>query len=370
VSADPRRAELDRRVLEWIREPRWNYSEKRFEEFALELFAFQFEHCEIYRRFCEARSQTPSDVKTWREIPAVPTSAFKEVDLRCFPADDTIHFFKTSGTSTDVRGTLYLDTLELYEASLLPTFRRFMFPEFLLPDDRAVIRVLAPSPIERPDSSLSHMFGVVLDALGESGSGFDVENGELIFDRVLTVMVESAASEVPITLCGTAFAFVHLIDHMTQRGVLIGLPSASRIMETGGFKGRSREIPRAELYAEIKRVLGIPAERIVNQYGMTELGSQFYDSVIRGPSEPRRKLGPPWARVVIVDPETGHEAATGQVGSIVVVDLANTGSVVSLQTGDLGRAVLDGFEVIGRESGADSRGCSIGADEDLSQGSP
>ncbi|MBW2715210.1 MAG: long-chain fatty acid--CoA ligase [Deltaproteobacteria bacterium] len=370
MSADPRRAEIDRRILEWMREPRWSYSEKRFEELALELFAFQFEHCEIYRRFCEARSQTPDDVKTWRQIPAVPTSAFKEIDLRCFPADETAHCFRTSGTSTDIRGTLYLDTLELYEASLLPTFRHFMYPEFLLPEDRAMIRVLAPSPIELPDSSLSHMFGVVVDALGEPNSDFDVENSELLFDRVLTLLVESAASEIPMTLCGTAFAFVHLIDHMAERGVLIGLPSASRIMETGGFKGRSREIPRVELYAELKRVLGISPERIINQYGMTELGSQFYDSVIRGPSEPRRKLGPPWARVVIVDPETGHEAATGQVGSIVVVDLANTGSVLSLQTGDLGRAILDGFEVIGREPGADARGCSIGADEILGMGSP
>jgi hypothetical protein len=370
VSADPRRADIDRRVLEWMREPRWSYGEERFENLALELFAFQFEHCEIYRRFCEGRGQTPGDVKTWRQIPAVPTSAFKEVELRCFPADETAHCFRTSGTSMDVRGTLYLDTLELYEASLLPTFRHFIFPEFLLPEDRAAIRVLAPSQIEQPDSSLSHMFGVALDALGEPGSDFDVENGELLFDRVLTVLVESAASEVPITLCGTAFAFVHLIDHMNERGVLIGLPAASRIMETGGFKGRSREIPSTELYAEFKRVLGIPAERIVNQYGMTELGSQFYDSVIRAPSEPRRKLGPPWARVVIVDPETGHQAATGHVGSIVVIDLANTGSVLALRTGDLGRAVLDGFEVIGREPGADQRGCSIGVDDILTRGSP
>jgi hypothetical protein len=370
VSADPRRAEIDRHVLKWMRESRWSYSDKRFEELTLELFAYQFEHCEIYRRFCEGRSQTPNNVNTWRQIPAVPTSAFKEVELRCFPTEYTEHRFHTSGTSTNVRGTLYLDTLELYEASLLPTFRRFMFPEFLLPEDRMAMRVFAPSQIEQPDSSLSHMFGVALDALGEPGSDFDVENGELLFDRVLTVLVESAASETPITLCGTAFAFVHLIDHMNERGVFVGLPSTSRIMETGGFKGRSREIPRTELYAELKRVLGISAERIVNQYGMTELGSQFYDSVICAPSEPRRKMGPPWARVVIVDPETGHQAATGHVGSIVVVDLANTGSVLAMRTGDLGRAVLDGFEVIGREPGADARGCSIGADEILLGGSP
>ncbi len=363
MSADPRRAEIDRHVLEWMREPRWSYSEKRFEQLALQLFAFQFENCEIYRRFCERRDQTPNKVDTWRRIPAVPTSAFKEVELRCFPAEHGCHRFRTSGTSTSVRGTLHLDTLELYETSLLPTFRRFMFPELLLPEDRAAIRVFTPSPIEQPESSLSHMFGVVLDALGEPTSDFDVEDGELLFDRVLTLLVESAASETPIALCGTAFAFVHLIDHMAERGVLIGLPAASRIMETGGFKGRSREIPRAELYADLKRVLGIPSERIVNQFGMTELGSQFYDSSLLGPSEPRRKLGPPWARVFIADPDTGYEAATGQVGSIVVVDLANTGSILALRTGDLGRAVLDGFEVIGREPGADARGCSIGADD-------
>jgi phenylacetate-coenzyme A ligase PaaK-like adenylate-forming protein len=363
LSADPRRSEIDRRVLEWMREPRWSHSEKRFEQLALELFAFQFEHCDVYRRYCEARGQTPDRVDAWREIPAVPTSAFKEVELRCFPADRTVQRFRTSGTSTGVRGTLHLDTLELYEASLLPTFRRYVFPELLISNDRAAIRVLAPSRSEQPESSLSHMFGVVVEALGEPGSGFDVERGELQLERLLTLLVESAASETSIALCGTAFAFVHLIDHLTERGVLIGLPPASRIMETGGFKGRSREIPRAELYGELKRVLGVPAERIVNQFGMTELGSQFYDSTLVSPSEPRRKLGPPWARVFIADPETGHEIATGQVGSIVVVDLANTGSVLALRTGDLGRALLDGFEVIGREPGAEARGCSIGADE-------
>jgi hypothetical protein len=274
-----------------------------------------------------------------------------------------VHHFATSGTSTQVRGTLYLDTLELYEASLLPTFQRFVFPDLPDSETRAAIRVLAPSPEDAPDSSLSHMFGVALAELGDADSGFDVEEGELQVDRLLTRLVESAASETPIALCGTAFAFVHLIDHLIRRGVLVVLPPASRILETGGFKGKSRELPRAELYGELKRVLGVPAERIVNQYGMTELGSQFYDSVLRAPAEPRRKLGPPWARVVIVDPETGHEAATGQIGTIVVVDLANTGSVAALQTADLGRAVLDGFEVIGREPGAEARGCSIATDE-------
>jgi hypothetical protein len=369
MSADPARTELDEVILSWMREPDWDYDEARFDAIARETFGYQYEHCSVYKRFCDGRGRSPSNVESWREIPAVPTGAFKEMELRCFPAEQTVHRFQTSGTSTAVRGTLYLDTLELYEASLLPIFRRFMFPELSAAGDRAAIRVLAPSPAEQPESSLSHMFGIAIEKLGSRGSGFDVENGELRVDRILTHLVESAASEAPIALCGTAFSFVHLIDHMSRRGVMIGLPPASRIMETGGFKGQSRELPRAELYAEIKRVLGVPAERIVNQYGMTELGSQFYDSVLQAPSEPRRKLGSPWARVVVVDPETGHEAVTGHVGTICVVDLTNTGSIAAIQTGDLGRAVLDGFEVIGREPGAEARGCSIAADELLGRDS-
>lgn len=362
MSGDPSRAELDGRILEWMREPIWDYNESRFDGLALDLFAFQFERCEIYRRFCEGRNRMPANVGSWREIPAVPTGAFKEVELRSFPKEKTAHCFRTSGTSTTVRGTLHLDTLELYEASLLPTFRRFIFPDLSSPHERSFIRVLAPSPKEKPDSSLSHMFGAALGEFGAPESGFDIDDGELRVDRLLTLLVESAASDTPITLCGTAFAFVRLLDHLSGRGVLVGLPHASRLMETGGFKGQTREVPRLELYTEIKHILGVPAERIVNQYGMTELGSQFYDSILRSPSEPRRKLGPPWARVMIIDPETGHEAATGHVGIIVVVDLANTGSVLALQTGDLGRSVLDGFEVIGREPGAEERGCSIAAD--------
>ncbi|MFP8880777.1 MAG: long-chain fatty acid--CoA ligase [Myxococcota bacterium] len=369
MSADPARSELDNAILAWMREPVWDYDEARFDALARELFRYQYMHCDVYRRFCDGRGREPRYVETWREIPAVPTGAFKEMALRSFPAERTVHRFQTSGTSTSVRGTLHLDTLELYEASLLSGFRRFMFPEFADPDNRASIRVLAPSADEFPESSLSHMFGIVVAELGASGSGFDVENGKLRVDRILTNLVESAASESPVALCGTAFSFVHLIDHLSRRGVMIGLSPASRIMETGGFKGQSRELPRTELYSEIKRVLGVPAERIVNQYGMTELGSQFYDSVLHTPSEPRRKLGPPWARVVIIDPETGHEAVTGQVGTICIVDLTNTGSIAAIQTGDLGRAVLDGFEVIGREPGAEARGCSIAADELLGRNS-
>jgi hypothetical protein len=360
-TADPRRADLDRRVLEWLRESDFRSDDARFDALARDLFAFQFEHCAAYGAFCRGRDQTPDTIRDWREIPAVPTGAFKEMALHSFPAEYEVKQFRTSGTSTAKPGTLHLDTLEIYEASLLPTFRRFVLPD-LAPHARIPIRVLAPSDHEAPTSSLSHMFASVLREFGSEDSGFDVSDGELRSDGLCAALESRAAAGEPLLLCGTAFAFVHLLDDLEQRSVQYRLPEGSRLMECGGFKGRSREIPRTELYARLEDALGIPMEHMLNQYGMTELGSQFYDSVLVQPDELRRKLGPPWVRVALVDPNSGAAAANGASGQIVVYDLANTGSVFAIQTADLGRAVGDGFEVLGREPGSESRGCSIAAD--------
>jgi hypothetical protein len=365
-AADPRRAALDAELLGWMRESRWERDDERFERLALGSFRFQFEHCPPYRRFCQGRGVTPSSARSWRELPCVPTGAFKELVLCSFPPQRTRHRFLTSGTSTAQRGALHLDTLELYEASLLPTFRRHVLPD-LAPGARARICVLAPSRGEQPESSLSHMFDVVLAELGDAQSGHFV-SGDRLDVEALLARIDSTPADRPLVLCGTAFAFVHLLDDAERRGRSFHLPGSARIMETGGFKGRSRELSRAELHGLLELRLGVPPERVVNQYGMTELGSQFYDSVLARPGEPRRKLGPPWARVAIVDPRSGKPAAPGEAGVITVVDLANSGSVCALQTADLGRARGDGFEVLGREPGAEERGCSIATDLLLSDG--
>ncbi len=366
---DPARAALDACVLVWLREPLGSdraasSGDERFDGLARALFAFQFEQCAPYRRFCETRGRTPDTVQNWREIPAVPTGAFKELALRSFPAERACHVFRTSGTSTEQRGALHLDTLELYEASLLPRFRCGVLPD-LPPGARTRLRILAPAPEEAPDSSLSHMFGVVLRELGNDESGFDMRDGALDARGLREALEAACRDDVPVALCGTSFAFVHLLDALAAEGARLPLPAGSRVMETGGFKGRSRAVPRAELYEGIEAALGVPPSRIVNQYGMTELGSQFYDSVLCDPHAPRRKLAPPWTRVRIIDPETGDDAEPGAVGIVQIVDLVNTGSVLAIQTADLGRAIADGFDVVGREPDAEARGCSIAADEML-----
>jgi hypothetical protein len=368
-AADPARADLDARALAWMCEDDGCRDEARFDGLARDLFAFQFEHCAPYRRFCQGRSATPANVRSWREIPAVPTGAFKELALTSFPVERAVHIFRTSGTTTAARGALHLDTLELYEASLLPSFRRHVLPD-LAADERAEFTVLARSPDELPDSSLSHMFGAVVRALGTRESAFALPGSAPQWEPVLERLSATRATGAPLALCGTAFAVVHLLDALEARGLRLELPPRTRVMETGGFKGRSRELTRDALYAEIEHKLGVPPGRIVNQYGMTELGSQFYDSVLLEPGEARRKLGPPWAAVRIVDPDSGEDVRPGETGAIVIVDLANTGSILALQTADVGRRLADGFEVLGREAGAEERGCSIAADALLGGAAP
>jgi hypothetical protein len=356
------RPEIEAELLRWMRTEPDLEDEARFERLALGLFAWQFERCLPYRRFCSGRGATPDRVSRWQEIPTVPTGAFKEVPLRCFDAKQEIKTFRTSGTShaSANRGELHLDTLELYEASLAPSFERGLLPD-LAPGARIPIWILAPSAEEAPDSSLSHMFSVMNERRGSAGGGFFVRNGALQLDRLF-----NAAREIedPVLLCGTAFSFVHWLDDLDERDMNLHLPPGTRLMETGGFKGRARERSRGELYAELEERLGVPQQRMINQYGMTELGSQFYDAGLMEPGREHKRV-PPWVRVRIVDPGTGQEASDGDLGMIEIVDLANTGSVAAIATADLGRRVDKGFLVEGRDPNAEARGCSIAADEML-----
>jgi hypothetical protein len=358
------RAAIEGELLAWMRDEPDVHDEALFERLALALFAFQFEKNPAYGRFCRARGRTPATVSGWREIPAVPTGAFKELALCCFPAGRSVKVFRTSGTALARRGELYLDTLALYEASLVPSFETGVLPD-LAAEERLPCFVLAPSPDEAPDSSLSHMFGVMLARRGAAGSAYFVREGQLDVDALLAAL-ERVRAPAKLLLCGTAFAFVHLLEGLEQRGRRLALPAGARVMETGGFKGRTRSLARGELYGWIHERLGVPPAHCVNQYGMTELASQFYDSVLREPDARRRKLAPPWTRVAVVDPGTGRALGPGEVGALRIVDLANTGSVLAIGTADLGvLAPEGGFEVLGREDGAEARGCSIAADEML-----
>ncbi|MCW5558057.1 MAG: hypothetical protein KIT22_09550, partial [Verrucomicrobiae bacterium] len=149
------------------------------------------------------------------------------------------------------------------------------------------------------------------------------------------------------------------LDGMASRGQRLELPPGSRAMETGGYKGRSRTLTRSELHGAIRECLGIGPEFIVSEYGMSELSSQAYDGVAGATNEPRVFRLPPWARAVVVSAETGREVAEGEAGLLRLLDLANVGSVMAVQTADLAIRRGDGFELLGRAPASEARGCSL-----------
>lgn len=338
-----------------------------FDQLAREVFAFQYRANEPYRRFCDLRGRTPAAVTSWQEIPAVPAAAFKEVPLTVFPPEQAARAFTTSGTTQggERQGTHYLLADTLYNASLLRSFARMVLPD----GARLPLYVLAQPPEEAPHSSLSHMFGEVARQLVNDATYY-VDAAGLALQPLARDLALAEAEGSPVLLAGTAFAFVHFLDYCREQGLRFALPARSRLMDTGGFKGRSREVSRIELYGLYHEVLGLAPQYLVNEYGMTELGVQFYDATLldhqlrrRGPL---RKLAPPWCRVSVLDPETLQPADPGATGVLQFLDLTNLYSVAAVQTEDLGRTVdgpEGGFEVLGRAQGAEARGCSRALDD-------
>ena len=170
-------------------------------------------------------------------------------------------------------------------------------------------------------------------------------------------------------ILSTAFSLKSFLDFLKSKRRFFALPKGSRLMETGGFKGRAREVSKPRLYAECEKRLGIDRRFCVSEYGMTELSSQFYDTTLRDQflkiKRKPFKEGPAWIRTLVIDPRSGREAKKGREGLLRHFDLANRGSVLAIQTEDRGRVAGDGFELLGRASGAELRGCSLNYEEFL-----
>lgn len=374
-------------------------SGERFTDLALRVFTHQFERNRPYRAFCEARGRTPATVQRWGEIPAVPTAAFKELPLTTFPPDEAAVVFETSGTTADGRsGRHYMRTTALYDAALLPPFAAALLPD----GARLPMLSLGPSPRFSPHSSLGHMLGRVMAAFGGPGSAELVTESGIGHEGLASALSAASAVGQPVCLLGTAFAFVHVLETLAPRR--FALPAGSRLMDTGGYKGRSRAVPRAELLAAYEETFGIPPACVVSEYGMTEMSSQFYETVLRaalprplgpvtgagtpvlhsnrapaGRSAERPApafaqhaargtqhglyAGPPWVRTVVVDPESLERLPPGAPGLLRHYDLANLDSVMAIQTDDLGIAHAEGFELLGRAAGAEARGCSLAVEE-------
>ena len=328
-----------------------------FEELARAVFAFQYEANPPYRAFCDRRGRTPDSVARWQEIPALPTTAFKSVDLACAPADKV---FRTSGTTEggERRGRHLVPRPDLYRRGALAHFRRMVLPDGIRP---RIVGLLG-SPDVLPESSLTQMVEWLRQDVADGDGEYLVDESGFDAARAADRIAELSCDGHPLCLIGVRVVFTALLDHCLAAKRTIELPADSRIVDTGGPKG-GRTLSDAGFLAACWSVLGVAGYHCVNEYGMTELCSQYYDDVLAarwsGDSRPRRKVPPAWMRSVAVDPATLAPLPDGATGLLCHVDLANAGSVMAVQTEDLG--IVDGgrLQLLGRAPGAEPRGCAL-----------
>lgn len=347
-------------VLGFIADP----AAARFEALALEIFAHQFACIPAYRRVCEWHGKTPAAVSDWRDIPPVPTVALKEVELCCAPPECV---FLTTGTTAGAerRGRHALPDLRLYRAAAGAGMKQFLFP------DVADMRILSliPSGSERPESSLAQMVSWAVEDFGAPGSAGFARSDHLDLDAFAQALRQSERGGAPVCIMTTTGALIRFFDHCRAHGWAFRLPHSSRVMDTGGSKGAPRPLSARGILQACWNTFATPGYFCTNEYGMTEMCSQFYDNVIRdryhGRATHRAKAGPHWVRTLVLDPGSLREAAAGDRGLLCHFDLANAGTAMAVLTEDVGRVVPDGFELIGRAAGAEERGCSLSAAEFL-----
>ena len=327
--------------------------EDAFNRLALEVHRFQRTTNATLRRFWDAA--TDAEPGAWHEIPPVPVAAFREVPIASGAAEIV---FRTSGTTGGAarRGEHHVASVDLYRASARGNYRRHLF------DASALTLVsLVPHPEALPDSSLSAMAGFIAQEPEVIGAiwAFHPDRG---LDVGAALRAFGAATR-PVLVLTTAFALVHLLDALDTAPLM--LPAGSRVLETGGFKGRVAEVDRATLYRRVTDGLGVPASHVVNEYGMTEMLSQAYDGVVgtAPPAGERVHRFPPWVRTRALDPGDLSALPPGQPGLLVHFDLANAASVCHILTEDFGLVNADGgVRLLGRVPGAAPRGCSLVAE--------
>lgn len=317
-----------------------------------ELRAFQAEHVEPYGRLVRARGQDA----------ALPTDVFRFARVAAHGSEHDVRVFRTSGTTSGARGQHFFRDLSLYDRAAKAWAACMLFAGGPM---RLV--VLAPDETAAPDSSLSYMlsrFATWFAASSESAPAtFCWRDGALDVDALVAALTDARE---PIALLGTSFAFVFAEDALAERNVRFALPAGSRVMQTGGFKGRTREVSPDAMLAMLSARYGVPEDRVVAEYGMTELSSQAYETTLVEPSAPRRLRFPPWVRVTTVDPVDLRTLPIGQTGLLRIDDAANLDSVCAIQTADLARVEADGsFVLFGRAPGATPRGCSLAVEEAL-----
>jgi phenylacetate-coenzyme A ligase PaaK-like adenylate-forming protein len=307
-----------------------------FEQIALELFQLHAQKNETYRAFIGHLGINVENVLRLSDIPFLPISLFKRHQVGVFNAPPEAVFL-SSGTTGMERSQHLVSSLKLYDQSLFQCFEQF----FGKPDEYCILALL-PSYLERSNSSLVYMTQKLTRKSGHADNGFYLDR----LTSLSKVLNKNSKKGVKTLLIGVTFALLELAEKHPQE-----LKNCI-ILETGGMKGRRREMPREEVHEILKSAFGL--DNIASEYGMTELLSQAYslgEGIFRTP---------PWMRVYVreaTDPLTVHERGKGALN---VIDLANMHSCPFIATQDLAHIHQDhSFEVLGRMDDAEVRGCNL-----------
>ncbi|MGF7073661.1 acyl transferase [Mucilaginibacter sp. 3215] len=312
-------------------------TDERFDETALQVFNYQAQHNPVYRQFIEGLKIDPSSITSYSQIPFLPIEFFKSHTILSTgePFEVT---FTSSGTTGMITSSHWVTDITWYEES----FRR-AFNIFYSDIRDFTVLALLPSYLEREGSSLIYMVDDLIKQSNHPDSGFFLYNHDELFHQ----LKKQQDARKPTLLIGVTFGLLDFIENYQ-----VNFPELI-VMETGGMKGRRKEMIREELHAILGKGFGV--EQIHSEYGMTELLSQAYskgDGIFNCP---------PWMKIIIRDTNDPLSTLqTGKTGGISVIDLANINSCAFIATQDLGRIYPDGsFEVLGRFDQSDIRGCNL-----------
>jgi hypothetical protein len=323
-----------------------------------DVLLLQREQVAPYARMLARLAASEPDPLRW---PALPTDVFRFARVAAHAAHEDVRVFRTSGTTSGARGAHPLRDLSLYDRSAHAAARHALFPDVA----RMPLVILAPRAAELPDSSLSYMLDRFTTWFGLGDSVWVIEQGELQAERLERMLSDAQRDERPVALLGTSFAFVHAEDALGARR--FRLPRGSRIMQTGGFKGRTRELAPEDMRALLQTRYGVDERCIVSEYGMTELCSQLYETTLRDAwlgrgTAARRLWVPGWVRASVVDPEALVAIEGEREGLLRIDDPCNLDGACAVQTADRALCVDGGVVVLGRAADAVPRGCSLAID--------
>jgi len=311
-------------------------SDEEFETTALAVFQFQYNTVKVYRDFCDLLKVDPTSVQNLEDIPFLPIQFFKSHKILADNSDIEKIFF-SSGTMGIGTSKHFVNDLSLYKKSFLTTFTNY-FGDL----EELCVLALLPSYLEQENSSLVFMADELIKKTNNPHSGFYLDETEALIEKLQYF----ESSNQKTILLGVSYALLDLIEQQSFH------LKNTIIMETGGMKGRRKEMIKEELHHLLKKGFGVST--IYSEYGMTELLSQAYskgDGIF---------TCPPWMKVITRDTEDAQSKVMEQTGGINIIDLCNLYSCSFIATQDLGKTYADGsFEILGRFDDSDIRGCNL-----------